>query len=245
MTTGSRDTSKSKTGLYMEIAAPLQELHPDPEIETQLDRAFANPRIVTLKDRPKVSPEDIRARELWYARQREMPKDIKITFYENPPQLDEVWTRERTHYPLLLAQALRRLELIKGEEAPELAITPSIEKAVKHEGAHGAMAAAFGLGSRYGVSVLHDPAEDIWSLGPFHALIGDSVGAIMLTKLEQAAISVAPEDASPSDLQGVYAAGFTSREEVLDQLYDLYPHLCPDDMALPQAEPLLVGGNPL
>lgn len=199
----------------------------DHEVEEQLDRAFANPLVLDLKDRPKVSAEDLAARDQYFGRQSrsQANEDIPIRSFESPDHDYEVRTDDPEKFRLLLAQAMRRLEIAKGLADPGIEITDQLEKTARHELAHGKMAKALGVGSLYGVRVLHDPTENIWALSPFHKITGNSIGEIMLTRLEDAAISVAPEDASPADLRSAQAAGYFSRDEVLQRLFARHPHL--------------------
>lgn len=194
------------------------ELEPNPEFEKQLDRAFANPRVADLKGRPTTSPEDLESRTSYFGRFRHVAETMKIRTFESPVFDCDVMTADPLMFELLLVQAYRRMEIARGRGDPGLAATDRIKKTVKHELAHGAMARRFEHGSYYGVSVLHDPNEDEWALSPFHKVAGNEVGEIFLTRLEDAAISLAPEDYSAADLRAAEAAGYSSREEVLAKL---------------------------
>lgn len=201
------------------------ELEPNPDFEALLDVAFASPKHITLKGSPGISPEELKEREQYHSPHASAPENIPRKSYDRRHQAYEASTEDPSLYPLLLAQAMRRLEITKGNADPGLEVTTQLEKTARHETEHGRMAHAFGVGSRFGVSILHDPNEDIWALGPFHALVGDTAGTIMLTRLQEAAIAVAPEDPSAADMHTVRSLGYSSREEVLERLLQAYPDL--------------------
>jgi hypothetical protein len=203
------------------------ELVPNPDFETQLDRAFASPLHRTLGGHVHISSEDLADRDQYFSPKASLPDDVLIKSYESPANEYAAATDDPALYPLLLGQAIQRLEITKGFADPGLKITPELEKVSNHEINHGRMAQAFGIRSRYGVRVLYDPNEKIWAISPFHSLTGDEAGTIMLTRLQEAAIAAAPEDASAADLHTVRALGYSSREEVLGRLYEVYPHLEP------------------
>lgn len=198
------------------------ELEPNPEFEKQLDRAFANPRTISLKGRPETSQEDIDAREAYFAQQKKVPENIKIHSFESSAYDFEVSTSDPQLFELLLMQAFRRLEIAKGLEDPGLSESDQLKRTAEHELEHGKMTKLFGHESRYGVAVLYDPEEDTWALSPFHKVLGDQDGGIYLTRLEDAAISVAPEEPSQADLHAAQSAGYTSREEVFSRLSEVH-----------------------
>ncbi|MDQ5885887.1 MAG: hypothetical protein QG628_284 [Patescibacteria group bacterium] len=208
---------------FMTEYFPPAELMPDLEFEEQLDRAFSHPRIMDLKGNPTTSQEDLDARATYFAQQRQAPEMVKIRSFESPIFDYDVITADPSMYELLLMQAFRRLEMAKGIEDPGLVESDRIKKVVKHELEHGSMTAQFEHGSRYGFAVLHDSDENSWALSPFHKIIGNRIGEIFLTRLEDAAISVAPDEPSPADLHAAYIAGYSSREEVHSRLNEIHP----------------------
>lgn len=206
----------------------IPELEPNADFALQLDRAFANPLTRNLKQRSGSSPEDLAHRGEYFSRFADINDSVKIRSFENPGEEWEVSTEDPTLFPLLLAHAMQRLEVTKGIDDPGIVVTTQLEGVVRHETTHGRMARVFGLGSRYGVRVLNDSVENIWAISPFHSLIGDPAGIIMLTRLEEAAIAVAPEDASRADLHTARSLGFINREAVLERLYEVRPDLKPE-----------------
>jgi len=211
----------------MTEAPDATKFEPNPEFEEQLDRAFASPKSASLKGKPETTEEELEERGEYFSTFSAFNENVKLRSFESPDYPYQVITDDPAQLLLLLAQAARRLEIAKGMTDPGIVVTPELERTAEHELAHGRMAKALGVGSRFGVSVLHDEAENIWALSPFHSEVGNAVGEIMLTRLEEAAIAVAPEDPSPTDLRSVEALGYTSREEVLEKLYASHPHLKP------------------
>lgn len=209
-------------------AAPnLAKLVPDVDFERQLEHAFTYPLHLTLSGRRGISPEEVAAREAYYSKQRELPDTHPINIGQHNQEDYEAITFEPSKFALLLAQAMRRLELAKGNADPGVVITPKLQKSANHEAAHGRMSRLLGVACVYSVRAIHDPASNIWVVGPTHSLVGPAI----ITKLESAAISVAPEDISEGDLLSARAAGYTSREEVLQRLYATHPLLAPQPQA--------------
>lgn len=198
----------------------------DPYFERLLEYAFERPQIVSLDGDRGIAPEEVQEREQYYGSQRELPDDSPLFISSYQPVESEVPTTDPDKFALLIAQALWRLAITNGEPDPGVRITPGVRKQADHEVAHGRMGELFGVRSAYIVRVLYDPRKNLWAIGPGHALLGPTY----ITKLESAAINVAPEDASEGDLLSVRAAGYASREEVLRRLYATHPHIHPDNL---------------
>ena len=198
------------------------EMSHDPIFAEMIERAFASPLIINLADNPQTSPEDLEHRRRYYSKHSSLPEHMKIKSYESPSQEYEVITRNPQQYLLLLRQAMQSLRKVKGDN--DIEDLARLEKVALHEITHGAMASAFGLTSKYGVRVLNDPNNQKWAISPFHSAVGDE-GVIMLTRLEEASIAVAPEDASPADLFKAECLGYPSRSKVLEALASVRPDL--------------------
>jgi hypothetical protein len=209
---GFRQTAREAGKIVFEL---LDEVEADPDFEEQLSKAFNYPLVLSLGERRGISPEEIAERERYYSRQRLLPDNSPIIVPEWYKQNHEAVTHDPRKFALLIAQAMRRLELAKGSPDPGVMITKEIQKAADHEAAHGKMATSRGLESAYVVRVIYDIDNDIWAIGPAHVLLGPA----QITKLESAAISAAPDDASEGDMLSVNAAGYTSREEVMEKLH--------------------------
>ena len=200
---------------------PEPRLEASPDFEQRLELAFASPASVSLKGKPGVSSEDMSQRVDYYRRRVGIPDDVKIKVHGSlEDSAHVVYTDDPDQYITLLAQAVRMREIKSGRPDPGLIITPEIEQTATHEIAHGKMCQKVGIQAvKYGLRVLFDPEEKIFAISPFH----NFDGLVFITKLEEAAIHVAPEDPSPGDLASIQAAGYKSREDVLERFYAKYP----------------------
>jgi len=199
----------------------FERLMPNTRFAAELEVVFATPLELSLSGNPTISPEELVKRERYYSQKATQPDDHEQFIQPFTKRHFEVVTDVPEDYVLLLAQAVQLMNLQMNGEDSGLIITDRVAKTARHERAHGAMAQSLGILSVYGVGIMHDPSEDIWALRPFHHLQGPAY----ITKLEEAAIAVAPDDASESDIHSALSAGYEGRNEILTKFYAIHPEI--------------------